>query len=384
VTKADFFLLLDKYLSAQASPDEEQQLLNFYESFHEEGEWDENTMDLQPQLENRMRVRLLTAARAKPPAGGKVRPLWSKLAVAVSVLACLIAGAWLLLKPARPALPVVAKTLDVAPGHKRATLTLANGKKILLTQQLKGQLAQQGNMSIRIDSGNTVAYVPTGSREQRQPVTYNTLTTQKGEASPYPLVLADGTKIWLDAASSITFPTAFDGNERVAKMTGQAYFKVAHNTRQPFKVMVNGQIVEDLGTEFNINAYNDEAYTRTTLLEGSIRVHRGDQQALLVPGQQAIVNTGVAAAPIKVSAADTEQATAWLNGKFQFNNDDLATIMRSISRWYDVKVVFKDGVSDKHYLGRISRDVPISQVFQILKSSGINFTIEGNQIIVTN
>ena len=383
MTKADFFLLLDKYLSAQASPEEEQQLLNFYESFHEEGGWDENTMGPQPELDNRMRARLLTAARAEPPAMGKVRRLWSKLAVAVSVLACLATGTWLMLKPAKPALPAIAKTQDVAPGHKQATLTLANGEKIVLTKQLKGQLAQQGNMSIRIDSGNNVAYVPTGSHE-RNPITYNTLTTQKGEASPYPLVLADGTKIWLDAASSITFPTAFDGKERVVKMTGQAYFKVAHNARQPFKVMVNGQVVEDLGTEFNINAYNDEAYTRTTLLEGSVRVHRGGQQALLQPGQQAIVNKEVAAAPIKVSPADTEQVTAWLNGKFQFNNDDLETIMRSIARWYDVKVVFRDGVPNKHFLGRISRDVPISQVFQILKTSGINFTIEGNQIIVTN
>lgn len=383
MTKTDFLSLLDKYLSAQASREEEQQLLNFYESFHEEGDWDENTLGPRMELENKMRARLLTAARAEPPPMGKVSPLWSRLAVAVAILACLVTGAYLLLKPRKNVLPVVAKTRDIAPGHKQATLTLAGGKKIVLTQQLSGQLALQGNMSIRIDSGNNVAYVPNGSPEHH-PITYNTLETQKGEASPYPLVLADGTKIWLDAASSLTFPTAFDGKERVVKMTGQAYFKVARNARQPFKVMVNGQMVEDLGTDFNINAYTDEAFTRTTLLEGSVRVHRGEQQALLLPGQQAIINTQSAAAPIRVSPADTEQATAWLNGKFQFNNDDLATIMRSLSRWYDIKVVFKNGVPDKHYLGRISRDVPISQVFQILKTSGIDFTIEGNQIIVTN
>ena len=383
MTKADFFLLLDKYLSAQASQEEEQLLLNFYESFHDKGEWDENTLGPRLELENRMRARLLTAVRVEPPATGRVRPLWTRLAVAVAILACLVTGPWLLLRSPKHVQPEVATTRDIAPGRKQATLTLAGGKKIVLTKQLSGQLAQQGNMSIRIDSGNTVAYVPTGQPDHH-PITYNTLETQKGEASPYPLVLADGTKIWLDAASSITFPTAFDGKDRVVTMTGQAYFKVTHNARQPFKVMVNGQMVEDLGTDFNINAYTDETFSRTTLLEGSIRVHRGEQQALLLPGQQAIINTQAAAAPIRVSPADTEQATAWLNGKFQFNNDDLATILRSISRWYDVKVVFKDGVPDKHYLGRISRDVPISQVFQILKTSGINFTIEGDQIIVTN
>jgi ferric-dicitrate binding protein FerR (iron transport regulator) len=207
----------------------------------------------------------------------------------------------------------------------------------------------------------------------------NTLTTPRG--GQYEVMLPDGTKVWLNSASSLTYPVTFAGKERRVELTGEAYFEVAKNTSSPFFVKTSGQTVKVLGTHFNINSYEDEKCVKTTLLEGSVVITSdGNKQAVnLKPGQQSV---NKAASFDVINEADIDEAVAWKNGKFLFRNTDLQTVMRQLSRWYDVDVEYQGTIAERHYRGRISRNVPVSQVFEILKTSGINFIINGRTIIV--
>jgi ferric-dicitrate binding protein FerR (iron transport regulator) len=274
---------------------------------------------------------------------------------------------------------------DILPGSNKAILTLANGSKIILDDAKQGKIASQKNVVINKNKSGEVVYKATpadqtsSSQTSVEAIAINTLTTPRG--GQYEVVLPDGTRVWLNAASSLKYPTAFTGNERRVELTGEAYFEVSKDARKPFFVKTTNQTVAVLGTHFNINSYADEAATKTTLLEGSVKV-TGNMNQLTVklkPGQQA-VNT-ISSIDVKPDA-DIDEAVAWKNGKFLFRNTDLCTIMRQLSRWYDVDVEYQGNVAQKHYRGRISRNVPVSEIFQILKTSGINFTINGGKIIV--
>jgi len=198
----------------------------------------------------------------------------------------------------------------------------------------------------------------------------------------YQVVLADGTKVWLNALSSIRFPTSFKGSERKVEITGEAYFEVAKNARMPFRVIGGSQTVEVLGTHFNINAYPDESAVATTLLEGSVKVAMHDGQAkVLKPGEQALIfkeNNS-----FRVKEVDAEDAVAWKNGYFQFNDDDLKTIMNQLSRWYNVEIVYQQANLDQKFGGTISRSKNLSQVLRILELTGnVRFRVEGRRITV--
>jgi ferric-dicitrate binding protein FerR (iron transport regulator) len=207
----------------------------------------------------------------------------------------------------------------------------------------------------------------------------NTLTTPRG--GQYEVVLPDGTRVWLNSNTSLTYPIIFQGKERHVELTGEAYFEVAKNAAAPFFVKTQSQTVEVLGTHFNINSYADEKSVKTTLLEGRVKITgNGNRKTVsLKPGQQSINNLAII---YIINDADIEEAVAWKNGKFLFRNTDLQTVMRQLSRWYDVDVEYKGTVATKHYRGRISRNVTVSQVFEILKTSGVNFIINGRTIIV--
>jgi transmembrane sensor len=274
---------------------------------------------------------------------------------------------------------------DFKPGGNKAVLTLADGSKIILDGTKHGKIARQQSISIEnIKSGEIVYNAEEAIKKQDKPVevnltAYNTIETPRG--GQYEVVLPDGTKVWLNAASSLKYPVLFAGNDRRVDLTGEAYFEVAKNAAKPFIVKTRGQSVEVLGTHFNINSYTDEDAVKTTLLEGSVKVHgnAGGQMVKLVPGQQAVNVTGNLSV---LRDADTDEATAWKNGKFVFRDVELKTIMRQLSRWYDVDVVYQGQVVAKHYRGRISRNVPVSQLLEILNTSGLNFTINGREIIV--
>jgi ferric-dicitrate binding protein FerR (iron transport regulator) len=242
-----------------------------------------------------------------------------------------------------------------------------------------GVVTTQGKTTVSISNGKLVYNTGTDGNE----VLYNTMTTPKGRE--YQLVLPDGTTVWLNAASSITYPTAFTGKNRNVAITGEAYFEVVKDQTKPFHVKMNDTEVEVLGTHFNINAYPDEASINTTLLEGSVRVIRKNNMAMLKPGQQAQVNTSspADAAGITVTSnADLDQVMAWKNGSFQFDGVPLSAAMRQLSRWYDVEVVYEKGVPDIKLGGEMKRDLNLSQVLKGLGKLGVNCKVEGKKLVV--
>ncbi len=264
---------------------------------------------------------------------------------------------------------------DVPPGNQQATLTLANGNKILLKKGLTGVLAKQGNTVIQAKGSEGIAY--TDASAGNVPPSYNVLSTVRGEQSPFPLVLADGTKVWLDAESSIRFPSSFVGKERIVEVSGQAYFEVVHDELHPFKVLVKGITINDLGTKFNINAYDNESGIKTTLVEGGIEVRSNSKDAILKPGQQAFVDNGTQAIAVKRVNINTE--IAWRQGVFKFDQTDLKTVMRQIARWYDLSVIYQGNVPNDVFQGQISRSMKLSDMLKILQTSDIHFNITANE-----
>ncbi len=264
---------------------------------------------------------------------------------------------------------------DIAPGGNKAVLTLADGSTIDLDSVPVGMLSTQGSAEIRKTADGQVAYQTSGDRQE---VLYNTISTPRG--GQYQLTLADGSRVWLNAASSIRYPTAFVESYRSVEITGEVFFEVAENPARPFQVDVAGQcVIEVLGTEFNVNAYEDEEAVSTTLVEGSVRISADDgRSSVLQPGQQARLTEGV----LRVRQVDTEEFVAWKSGWFVFNRADLAGIMRRISRWYDVEVVFEGEPLSRSFSGMVSRDNNVSQVLKIMENAGVRFRIEKERIIV--
>lgn len=267
---------------------------------------------------------------------------------------------------------------DIAPGGNKAILTLADGTTVVLDTADNGALAKQGSVTV-IKLDGQLAYNRDESAGNE--VLYNTITTPKG--GQYQLVLADGTKVWLNAASSLRYPTSFTGKERRVEITGEAYFEVAKNKTMPFRVDVDGKgEVEVLGTHFNINAYSDEPAIGTTLLEGSIRFTELENKkaVLIAPGQQVLLS---AEGQMKLNKhADLESVVAWKNGSFNFSSQDIVSIMRQISRWYDVEVVYKGTISRETFTAIVSRNSNVSEVLSMMEDSGVNFKIEGKKIVV--
>lgn len=269
------------------------------------------------------------------------------------------------------------KPAPILPGTDKAILTMADGSTILLDSADNGVLAQPENAEIK-KQGTVLIYNPLAAAGANNVVTYNTLSTPRG--GQYRLVLSDGTAVWLNAASSLRFPTAFVGKDREVELTGEAYFEVAKNKEMPFKVKVNGMEVKVLGTHFNVNAYSEESSIKTSLLEGSVQVVNGAFKNRLQPGEQAVVSAKDQA--INVRTADMDAVMAWKNGLFVFEGADIATIMRQISRWYDVEIVFSGKTPLRQFEGKISRNAPLSNVLKILELSNINFEVQGKKIIV--
>ncbi|PVD49925.1 iron dicitrate transport regulator FecR [Terrimonas sp.] len=266
---------------------------------------------------------------------------------------------------------------DVAPGQFKAKLTLSDGSQVVL-DTVRGQIIT-GEGAAQINTSNGHLYYNISTEKQKETV-YNTLATNRGEQ--YSMTLSDGTKLWLNAASSVRFPVAFTGNYRDVEITGEVYFEVARNKEQPFRVKAGEEQIEVLGTHFNINAYSDEPFIRTTLIEGSVKVNLGTSSTLLKPNEQALVKNGDT--KINVSPADGQAAIAWKSGYFKLTNSEVSDIMRQIARWYDIEVVYKGNVPSGTISGEVPRSLNLSEVLKVLVLSDVRCQLEGKTLIITN
>ncbi|WP_337965535.1 DUF4974 domain-containing protein [uncultured Flavobacterium sp.] len=258
------------------------------------------------------------------------------------------------------------------------TLTLSDGTKVVLSDHKNGVIANQENAVITKDEEGQIRYEGNNT-EQKGKVAYNTLVTANGKT--FQVQLPDGTNVWMNAGSSLKYPTYFSGSDRAVILTGEAYFEVAHNEKMPFRVFSNGQEVEVLGTHFNIKAYLNEPVMKTTLLEGKIKISEGDNNMLVKPGQQVIVSLGKHA--MNITSVNTESALAWKNRLFYFENAKYDEIMREIERWYDVDVVYKGKIPDERFEGAIQKDLKLDQVLKMLESKDVHFKVSGKEVIVT-
>lgn len=276
---------------------------------------------------------------------------------------------------------ILSKIIDVLPGGDKAILTLADGSKIVLDNQAKGTISENTGVTISKTADGQLIYKANAKTNGTTEIAYNTIETPKG--GQYQVVLPDGTKVWLNAASSLKYPEIFAGAERKVELTGEAYFEVTKNKSLPFKVMSKNQEIEVLGTHFNVNTYMDDQSIKTTLLEGSVKVSNSKSVKILKPGEQAIAKDYGMAAINVIHNVDAEDEIAWKNGQFIFNNAGLKTILSQLERWYDIKIDYRT-VPEKRYNGMVPRKAKLSEVLNMLELTGnISFEIlEGKQLKV--
>lgn len=314
------------------------------------------------------------------------RKLWSQIAVAASVLLIVSSGIFFFYlnktsKHAKVDKVVITTPKDVkSPATNRATIKLGNGQIVYLDSTANGIVATQGNVQLKKLADGKIRYNGTSTTPT---VTYNTLTNPRGSKVIY-ITLNDGSRIWLNAGSSVTFPVAFTGRERKVSITGEAYFEVAHNAAMPFKVSKGNMEVTVLGTHFNVNAYDDESDIKVTLLEGSVKMSMvKGQSSKLKPGQQAVATD---AGKLRIeNGVDIGVVMAWKNGEFQFGESaSIADVMKQLARWYDVDIQY-NGMVTGHIGGGISREVNLSQVLKMLEmTGGVKFDVEGRKVVVSN
>ena len=400
----------EKWIAGTITPEEKKRLFEWYDGF------DDTELTLDPQdaaVFQRLKLEMLENIRKKiRPVSkfaetgkiaevgdaakvSKIRRL-ARVSMAAAAILLLAIGGWFITTQGKTATPIAQTSpatpkenhSDIGPGTNKATLTLADGSTVTLDSAGTGNLAQQGNARVIKSADGQIQYASAGDKnpaEKTEKTVYNLLSTPRG--GQYRLRLQDGTNVWLNASSSIRYPTAFTGKERKVEITGEAYFEVAKNAAMPFRVSVTDPNtgeqatgIEVLGTEFNVNAYKDEADQRTTLIEGAVRVTRGSSAVTLKPAQQAIIS---ADRNIKTAAPDNiDQIVAWKNGAFQFDNDDVPSIMRQISRWYDVDVEYQGKQPEDRFTGRFSRNTSLAGVLQILHLSGVQLSAENKRIVI--
>lgn len=377
---AEFYRRLIRRYKEKKSTDEE---LEVFSHLVREGKLDKYLLK---QMNEDMGIHFPGEAGSATPVL-KHKFNWTRLSAAASVALLLLAGLFFYID--RPEKKESAKLTEsnpeneIRPGSNKAVLTLADGSRIQLDETASGALTRQGDAEIIKSKDGQLEYRSIASEGNTPPeIIYNTLSTPRG--GQFRIVLPDGTKVWLNAESSIRYPTVFAGNERPVSITGEAYFEVKKDKDRPFSVAANGIKVEVLGTKFNVSAY--DGMTRTTLAEGAVKVVNRHSKmageypmALLSPGQEAVVtSSGIAVRP-----ADLEKALAWKNGVFYFRKENLRDIMQQLARWYNFEVVYRVAVPARHYSGSIKRNASFSEALEMLHLvSGATFEVHGRTVTV--
>ncbi|MGH2643065.1 MAG: FecR family protein [Chitinophagaceae bacterium] len=397
--KRQFIRILRKYRAGNATKEESEFIESYYNLFETEPgveAWlnEEKAAGIKEQTLNKIweKVRRQEQTVAEPKVI-RLYPGITKVAAAIIlIIASGVAFYWIKESTQRKNSfvaenPEKENKNNILPGTNQAVLTLANGKQVTLSGVQNGAVSRQGNTQIIKLNNGLVSYQPQKSSKNQGapiPVTpqYNTVSTPAG--GQYQVILPDGSKVWLNAASSLRFPVAFTGDARVVEVSGEAYFEIAPNAKQPFIVKSGNTQVEVLGTHFNINAYPERKYIRTTLQQGSIRIIEGDESVVLKPGEQASTNQQTS--EIKLKTVNVDEALAWKNGLFYFENTNIKEIMGEIARWYNVEVIYETkDLSNKNFNGIISRYSNVNAVLERFSLTGtVHFKIEGRTIMVMN
>ena len=379
--------LLDKYLKGNCTPDEITIVESWYLKVTEEPE----ELLAEPDYNGLEQSIWATIQQENnPPKKLKMQWAWAAAAVILLALGFGLYQYRAISSPGTQNFDHLTQN-DIKPGGNKAYLTLANGTKISLDDIQNGQIAEQGGVSITKTANGQLVYTAKNASTPLNSAIpqFNSIETPRG--GQYQVNLPDGTKVWLNAGSSLRYPTAFASKGREVVLNGEAYFEVAKRTnkgeRVPFLVKTATQIVEVLGTHFNVNSYENESTTKTTLIEGSVKVkptampdHKNELAKILKPGEQSLLK----GTSVKVAEVDTEEALAWKEGFFMFDNENLQSIMRKVSRWYDVEVEFQDkSALTKDFSGTVSRFANVSQVLKKIELTGsVHFKIEGRRIVV--
>lgn len=384
--------LLEQYAADASTPEETMELFEWIKNLKDDVLFKEKVKELWtdhnlneplPQTDwNTIYTKITNA-----PVIGQ-RRIWPRIWAAAAIIASLSAGSYFILNKPVNEQPIAATSKlhpqdKLVPGTDKAVLTLANGNQIILDSAGNGALTQQGNIKIiKLDDGR-LSY--NSLKDKPQEVLYNTISTPRG--GQYQVVLSDGSKVWLNAASSLRFPVSFTGDKRAVALSGEGYFEVAHDAGKPFTVSVNGTEVHVLGTHFNINAYSDEATVKTTLLEGSVKVSKGNTGKMISPGEQAVTgnNDNVVNPEIGVQQVDVDAVTAWKNGRFVFKGDNIQSVMRQLARWYNAEVSYEKNVTNEEFVGVINRSRydKISDILEMMGKTGtVSFAINGRHITV--
>ena len=392
--------LLDRYIKGLLTGQEEQELAKFLQDPAQESFFREELVRLleaegEPLMDSAVSEsgdeweavlqQVLSVDKTDGTRVRRIGYLFRRWSVA-AILLLLFGGGTLLFLHGREARPVVAvatkPAAPIQPGANKAILTLANGQQIILNNVQKGTIGQQGNIRvIKLDSGQLAYASPTVQSPADQlakgPL-YNTITTPRG--GQYQVTLADGTKVWLNAESSIRFPTAFTGKNREVELTGEAYFEVKGDKSKPFLVKAGQTETRVLGTNFNIMAYSDEGAVKTTLLDGAVSMALGTQSALLRPGEQGQYDA--VRGNMTTRMVNTGAVVAWKDGYYFFDRTPVQNVMRQIARWYDVTIVYQGAAPKDEIVGKLPRTADVKDVLHIMELIGIHFKIEGKIILV--
>jgi len=377
--KEIFRQLIKRCLEGTATAEEHQLVAAYYNRL-EAGAVNRLAPAAEEELRQRMLHKINSAVQEEvqetPVITNRGRQWW-QYAAAAAVLGIMVAagGYYFMQRSVEPKkISAVRQPEGQIPGYNKATLTLANGVVVPL-DSTSHQVIKQGNVTVYQQKG-LLEYKEKGKGDA---TAFNKLTTPRG--AQYRLTLPDGTGVWLNAASELKYPTSFQGKERRVYLSGEGYFEIAANAQQPFVVSANGVDVNVLGTQFNIMAYSDEAFVKTTLLQGAVRVSKEQETVILQPGQAAILNNG--RKDIQVLQTNISEDVAWKNGYFVFNNENLESIMKKIVRYYDVEVEYRTDISNKNFGGSVARFSSLAELLSTLELTGIvHFKMDGNKVIV--
>ena len=382
--------LVEKYLHNTASAEEIEKLFQWYRTeMNTDSEWNFDDLEDEENLKSFIfsKIDVPDLAERQIP----IHRIYYSLAAAATVLVFLVSGLYFYLKndqipaatdPVKVAVKQEVK--DIQPGGYKAILTLSDGKKIVLDDSKNGVVINQGGIKINKNSKGIIEYTLSESAND-QPLTtgrdvetvYNTIQTPVG--GKFQLNLADGSKVWLNSASSLRFPVFFSGDLREVELKGEAYFEVSKHDDKKFSVRSGNQTVEVLGTHFNINAYSDEPSITTTLIEGAVRVIELNtkKSQILKPGEQSKVSRD-----IRIQRTDTQAEVAWKDGYFYFENASIETVMRQLGRWYGITARYETALPEHHFEGAIATNLTLLEVLEILQKSNIHFRLEGKEVVV--